>query len=88
MARILDDAQNAILPEPAAKPSAMANFFEFIGGWPSIGGFAVAGVTGVWFGVAPPASVSNFATDLIGTSVTLDLLDDSNSYFSETFIDG
>ena len=48
----------------------------------------MAGVTGVWFGIAPPASVTTLAADLIGTTVTVDLLDDSSTYFSEVSIDG
>ena len=50
--------------------------------------FAVAGVTGVWFGIAPPTSVASFASDLIGTSVTVDLFDDTSSFFAEASIDG
>lgn len=88
MARIMADAQSVQFAPALPRRSAWASFFEMIGGWPSVGGLAMAGVTGIWFGVAPPATVSTFAADLIGTTVTVDLLDDSSSYFTETLVDG
>lgn len=88
MARVIQDAQIAFVPDVQTPRSNWTGLFDFIGGWPSIGGLAVAGVTGVWFGVAPPASVSILTTELIGTSVSYDLLDDTSTYFAETLIDG
>ena len=88
MARVMADADIANAPIAQSRRTAWAGLFDFIGGWPTIGGLAVAGVTGVWFGVAPPASVSTFTADLIGTPVTVDLLDTTNSYFDEVLTDG
>jgi len=88
MARVVADAQTANTPEPQAPRSVWAGILEFIGGWPSVGGLAIAGVTGVWFGVAPPASLSSFTADLIGTPVTVDLFGDTTNYFAETLSDG
>ncbi len=88
MARILADADAVQVAAPAPTQSIWADFFDIIGGWPSVGGLAMAGVTGVWFGIAPPATVTTFAADLIGTDVTVDLLADSSSYFAETLTDG
>jgi len=88
MARILADADAVQAATPEPKQSLWRGLFDIIGGWPSVGGLAMAGVTGVWFGIAPPATLSILAADLIGTNVTVDLLDDSSSYFAETLIDG
>lgn len=88
MARILQDSIAARTVASTPKPSFWQGFRDMIGGWPAVGGLAMAGVTGVWFGIAPPATVSNFASDLIGTSVTVDLFDDSSSFFAEASIDG
>lgn len=88
MARIMTDAQAVQFAPAPPRQSAWASFFDMIGGWPSVGGLAVAGVTGVWFGIAPPATVSTFAADLIGTTVTVDLLDETSNYFTEALADG
>ena len=88
IARILHDATMARAVEPAPKFSFWAGFRDMVGGWPAVGGLAMAGVTGVWFGIAPPTSVASFASDLIGTSVTVDLFDDTSSFFAEASIDG
>lgn len=88
MARVQADAQSALTTNVTQKRSAWAGMFDFIGGWPAVGGFAMAGMTGLWFGIAPPASVSTFTTDLIGTTVTVDLLNDTSTYFTETLTDG
>lgn len=88
MARIAADAAVANAKVPIVKLTPWGSIFDFIGGWPSIGGLAVAGVTGIWFGIAPPASVATFTAELIGTTITVDLLDDTSSYFAETTIDG
>lgn len=88
MARILGDAAAAHTVAPAPKRSLWAGVLDMLGGWPAVGGLAVAGVTGVWFGIAPPASVTTLAADLIGSSITVDLLDDAGTYFSETSLDG
>lgn len=88
LARIQNDARAARIKPAIPRGSVWTGFFDMIGGWTAVGGLAMAGVTGVWFGIAPPASVTTLAADLIGTTVTVDLLDDSSTYFSEVSIDG
>ncbi len=51
-------------------------FSAAIGGWPALGGLAVASLTGLWIGVAPPAFVSTpvdqIAVFATGASVSTD----------------
>tara|TARA_R110002051_G_scaffold74641_3_gene135961 strand:- start:1759 stop:2115 length:357 start_codon:yes stop_codon:yes gene_type:complete len=89
MARVLIDAQRAQAVQiTAPKLSLFAGFLDMIGGWPSVGGLAMAGVAGLWFGVAPPQALSIWTAELIGTPVTVDLFGDTNAYFTEALIDG
>lgn len=89
MARVLRDAQAVQQVQmTASAQSLFADFLDIIGGWRSVGGLAMAGVAGFWFGVAPPAVLSTWAADLIGTSVTVDLLGETNDFFTEIPIDG
>lgn len=86
MARILADAE-AVRPlveplparpapsGPAAAPRlGWRNWLATLGGWPALGGMAVAGITGLWLGVAPPAAVDQLVADLLGDRVAVDLL--------------
>ena len=89
MARVLNDAHFAqTAPTRAATSSLLAGILDMIGGWPSVGGLAMAGVAGLWFGVAPPAALSTWTAELIGTPVTVDLFGDTNAYFTEALTDG
>lgn len=89
IARVLADAA-AARPDRvvAQKQGVWVSILDLIGGWPSVGGLAMAGVAGIWVGVAPPTSVSSWTADLIGSPVSIDLLGDNNDYFSESLIDG
>lgn len=89
MSRVLADAAAAqYVPSTVPKQSFFAGLFEMIGGWPSVGGLAMAGVAGLWFGVAPPAAVSTWTADLFGSPVTVDLLGDTSDYFAEALTNG
>jgi hypothetical protein len=89
MARVLADAADMLVHSVAApKPRIWPAFLELIGGWPSVGGLAMAGVAGIWVGLAPPASVTTWAADLIGSPVSIDLLSDTSGYFAEGLLDG
>lgn len=89
MARVLADATDMLVHSVAApKPRIWPAFLELIGGWPSVGGLAMAGVAGIWVGIAPPASVTTWAADLIGSPVSIDLLSDTSGYFAEGLLDG
>lgn len=89
MARVLADAASA---QPriaiAPQPKIWTAILDLIGGWPSVGGLAMAGVAGIWVGFAPPTSVAYWTEDLIGSSVSIDLLSDTTDFFSESLIDG
>ncbi|WP_245820547.1 UPF0449 family protein [Flavimaricola marinus] len=77
MARILADAE-ASRPVPAAPPEAprlgWRNWLATLGGWPVLGGMAMAGVAGLWLGVAPPAAVDQMVAEMLGETVSVDLL--------------
>lgn len=89
MARVLADAADMLVqPVVAPKQGLWSIFVELIGGWPSVGGLAMAGIAGIWVGVAPPASVTTWTADLIGSPVSIDLFSDSSDYFSESLLDG
>lgn len=87
LSRVLADAAR-MQPQPAPAKPLWSTLLDMIGGWPSIGGLAVAGVAGVWVGFAPPAAVSSWTNDLIGTTVSIDLLGDGAEYFAEGLADG
>ncbi len=90
MARVLADAASAhAAPQPAPVQSSLwQGILDFVGGWPSVGGLAVAGVTGIWVGFAPPTLVSSWTAELIGTPVTIDMLSDTSGFFAEGQADG
>jgi len=90
MARVLADAE-ALQPVVAAvsapKQNAWAGFMDMIGGWPALSGVAAAGVAGIWLGVAPPTSLEQLTSDMLGTSTSVSLLSDIGGLVGET-IDG
>lgn len=87
MARVMQDAetqQAALAAQTVAsvpRESFWRGLLGMLGGWPSLGGVAMAGVAGVWIGVAAGPSVmqGDLATNLIFSSadVYLSDLDDS-----------
>ncbi len=90
MARVMADAQ-------AAQPGAVARgavsqprnwVCDLLGGWPALGGVLAAGVTGLWVGVAPPASVEGFVATLIGTTQAVTFLPEADLSYLEEPIDG
>ncbi len=89
MARVLADAARApSLPGPAPARGVRAQLGELIGGWPTLGGLALAGCAGLWIGVAPPASVEDAAAGLFGTTETVSIWDDATLFGEEGLIDG
>ncbi|WP_296425373.1 hypothetical protein [Yoonia sp.] len=74
MARILADvvspASEATL---VAGPGLWARLSGMLGGWPALGSLLAATVAGIWIGVAPPATVEDFAASLLGDAVTVSL---------------
>jgi len=76
MAAVLRDAealQPAAVTQAPASPGLWQMLLETIGGWPTMGGLATAGVAGLWLGVAPPATLEGVTADLIGGNQAVDL---------------
>ncbi|MBL4811578.1 MAG: hypothetical protein JKX69_04285 [Rhodobacteraceae bacterium] len=55
-----------------------------IGGWPTMSGLALATIAGVWIGAAPPDSLTNLASSVLGaelgSGVTINLLGDNDLF--------
>ena len=68
----------AVAAMPVAVPVARARrgwrgWLAALGGWPALGGVAMAGLVGLWIGVAPPAAIDTLVAELLGDTVTVDL---------------
>lgn len=76
MARVLADAAQVQADRVVQPVKARGGgwIMDLFGGWPALGGVLAAGVTGLWVGVAPPASVESLAADLLGTSQSVTFL--------------
>ena len=83
MARIMADAAGA-----SPQPPLWKGVFDMIGGWPALGGLVAAGVAGIWVGIAPPPIVTDLTADILGASLSVDLLGETDVYFTEGFTDG
>ena len=68
-------------------PSLWSQFMDVIGGWPALGGVAAAGVTGLWLGLAPTASMDSFAAELLGDTTAVSFIQDYD-FLSEDAFDG
>ncbi len=89
MARVSADAARApSIPVPPPARGIFAQLGEVIGGWPAMGGLAIAGVAGLWVGVAPPASVEDVAATFFGTTETVTLWDGIDILAEDGLIDG
>lgn len=74
MARVLADAtvaQQARRPAAEPQKGLWQSLLDMLGGWPTLGGLAVAGVTGVWIGVAPPMALETLAAEVVGNTATV-----------------
>ncbi len=74
MARVMIDAEQ-VQPRSndVARRGIWASVLDMIGGWPGVGGLALAGVAGLWIGVAPPVGLESMATTVLGSTQTVDL---------------
>ena len=82
LARIMTDAVQTdqdrrptalALWRPAQANGWFAALLANMGGWPAVGGLAMATVTGLWIGVAAPDSLSAMTAALWGETVTVSL---------------
>ncbi|WP_439154780.1 hypothetical protein [Yoonia sp.] len=89
MARVLADAAGAPAPQRVVDhPGLWAQLCNALGGWPAVGGLAAATVAGIWVGVAPPSSIENLATSVIGDTMTVSLFTVDAMYDVGDFADG
>ncbi|SMP14255.1 hypothetical protein [Shimia sagamensis] len=82
LARVLSEAEGLQVADPApvaqvVRPSLWAAVVAAVGGWPALGGVAMAGVAGVWIGVAS-------GTTLMADTLGLDIYGETaQSYLSD-----
>ncbi len=92
MARVLADADAMQQSKPAdvapRAPGFWFRFLDLVGGWPAIGTLTAATIAGLWFGMAPPAVVDEFAAGLTGDVVSIDLFSGADFLTGEGFADG
>jgi hypothetical protein len=80
-ARVLADAGRELARQgqpAAAAPRAQTGWFGFIGGWPSLSGLAAATAAGVWIGFAPPASLSDVTSAVLGDDLSVSVFSMEN----------
>jgi len=89
MARVLADAAalqpeaRGFAPVDVPQPGLWASVMEMIGGWPALSGVAAAGVAGLWLGVAPPASIEDFAAGVLGTGTAVNFVGEDFAAWDE-----
>ena len=85
MARVMIDATRVQPKVPTAlQQGVWASILDVIGGWPAVGGLAMASVAGLWIGVAPPVGLDAIAAVVLGSPETIDLFgEDMLSNFTE-----
>ena len=71
LARVLSEAEGLQVAEPVPsapplRPSLWAALVAAVGGWPALSGVAMAGVAGVWLGVA---SGTTFMQNTLGLDI-------------------
>ena len=93
MARVLADAQQVqhdLTSAKAPTPHSSRGFglFDLLGGWPALGGVAMAGITGLWIGIAPPASVEALSAQVFGTTDSVSLMGEASVWTELDVTDG
>lgn len=61
--------------KPVKPDGRFAGLLAALGGWPTLGGLAMATATGLYIGVSPPASLTAIGTAVWGETVTVSLDD-------------
>lgn len=95
MARVMEDAlaegaarqARATVPRAATRPgprAAIAAIVAALGGWPAMGGFATAGIVGLWIGYAAPGAVATYTSNWLGGGYDIaDLMPSLDAYLTE-----
>lgn len=83
MARILADADAAVVLAPVSQApvplqEGWRGWVAAIGGWPAMGGLALATVVGVAIGINPPSGLSTFTSGILGETLELQLSADAD----------
>lgn len=86
--RVMADAAAARKPARTVRPGFAVRLSEMLGGWPALGGLALATVAGLWVGMAPPAPVADLTSELMGQTVSVSLFADGDLLNGELFADG
>lgn len=73
--RLARATQTPQVPPGRRSQNRLAGLFAALGGWPALGGLAMATVAGVWIGVAQPASFTAIGSAVWGETVTVSLDD-------------
>jgi len=84
--RVAADA--VLVPQTGPAPTLIQSLFDMIGGWPTISGVAMAGMTGLWLGFAPPAAIEDLAAGFIGETTTVSFMGDLGDFVEEGATDG
>lgn len=84
--RVLADA--ALVPVAVVRETFWAGLVAAIGGWPALGGVAMAGLIGVWVGFMPPAQIETFAADVLGTTTSVSFMGDFDDLLEVEASDG
>ncbi|KJZ20922.1 hypothetical protein [Loktanella sp. S4079] len=90
MARVLAEAVIPQAPVTArvAPRSLTERVMDLLGGWPAVSGLVTATCAGIWFGVAPPAAVQDYAAAYFGDEVSMSIFSEDTLYVAGDFIDG
>ncbi|MEM9785544.1 MAG: hypothetical protein AAF801_03525 [Pseudomonadota bacterium] len=88
VARVLADAARPSVIAPGNKPGLLDRLLDMIGGWPAAGGLVAATLSGLWLGIAPPASVEDFTAVLLGDQVAVGILSEDIAFDMGAFVDG
>lgn len=88
--RVVADANDVHVGQLVIRPSNVGSsiwpqFMDFIGGWPSLGGVAAAGITGLWLGLVPTASLDGFAAGLLGETTSISFMQEYDIFGEDTF---
>ena len=84
--RLIPRDRNAKAPTPHS--SRGFGLFDLLGGWPALGGVAMAGITGLWIGIAPPASVEALSAQVFGTTDSVSLMGEASVWTELDVTDG
>lgn len=72
---LASSASGAVSAAARPKLSFGAMILDLVGGWPSMGGLAVATVAGLWIGVVQPTALTDLSGGIWGGTLEVPLLE-------------